>query len=278
MKGAGKTVVALQGVRKAYGETVAMDGVDLAVDEGELLTLLGPSGCGKTTTLNVIAGFVAPDAGRVLIDGTDVSGTPAWQRGLGVVFQSYALFPHMSVADNIAFGLRERHVGRTEAAARVRDALTLVRLDGVADRRPAQLSGGQQQRVALARALVIRPRVLLLDEPLAALDRKLRQEMRAELKEIQRAVGTTTVFVTHDQHEALGLSDRVAVMNHGRIEQLGTPEEVYERPVTAFVADFVGASSVLTGRAAGGHLSRSAARVSPSGWTGRCGPGRWCGW
>ena len=254
MKGAGKTVVALQGVRKAYGETVAMDGVDLAVDEGELLTLLGPSGCGKTTTLNVIAGFVAPDAGRVLIDGTDVSGTPAWQRGLGVVFQSYALFPHMSVADNIAFGLRERHVGRTEAAARVRDALTLVRLAGVADRRPAQLSGGQQQRVALARALVIRPRVLLLDEPLAALDRKLRQEMRAELKEIQRAVGTTTVFVTHDQHEALGLSDRVAVMNHGRIEQLGTPEEVYERPVTAFVADFVGASSVLTGRAAGGHL------------------------
>jgi putative spermidine/putrescine transport system ATP-binding protein len=251
---AGKTVVVLEGIRKVYGETVAMDGVDLAVDEGELLTLLGPSGCGKTTTLNVIAGFAVPDAGHVRIDGAEVTDRPAWQRGLGVVFQSYALFPHMSVADNVAFGLRERGVGRAEAGERVREALALVRLHGVADRRPAQLSGGQQQRVALARALVIRPRVLLLDEPLAALDRKLREEMRAELKEIQRAVGTTTVFVTHDQHEALGLSDRVAVMRHGRIEQLGTPEDVYEHPATAFVADFVGASSALTGRAASGDL------------------------
>jgi len=254
VSGAGKTVVALEGVRKVYGETVAMDGVELAIYEGELLTLLGPSGCGKTTTLNVIAGFVAPDAGRVLIDGADVTLRPAWQRGLGMVFQSYALFPHMSVADNVAFGLRERRVGRGEAAERVRQALELVRLSGVADRRPAQLSGGQQQRVALARALVIRPRVLLLDEPLAALDRKLREEMRAELKEIQRAVGTTTVFVTHDQHEALGLSDRVAVMSHGRIEQLGTPEDVYERPASAFVADFVGASSTLIAHATSAHL------------------------
>jgi putative spermidine/putrescine transport system ATP-binding protein len=251
---AGKTVVTLDGVRKRYGDTVALDGVSLTVDEGELLALLGPSGCGKTTTLNIVAGFVTPDAGRVLIDGADVTARPAWQRGLGVVFQSYALFPHMSVADNVAFGLRERGVGRAEAAERVRDALALVQLAGVSARRPAQLSGGQQQRVALARALVIRPRVLLLDEPLAALDRKLREEMRAELKEIQRAVGTTTIFVTHDQHEALGLADRVAVVNAGRIEQLGTPEEVYERPATAFVAGFVGASSVLTARATSGHL------------------------
>jgi putative spermidine/putrescine transport system ATP-binding protein len=242
-------VVALTGVRKAFGTTAALAGVDLNVYEGELLSLLGPSGCGKTTTLNVIAGFVVPDAGHVLIDGSDVTAEPAWRRGLGVVFQSYALFPHMTVADNIAFGLRERGVPRADAAARVAEALELVRLAGAGAKRPGQLSGGQQQRVALARALVIRPRVLLLDEPLAALDRKLREEMRTELREIQRAVGTTTVFVTHDQHEALGLSDRVAVMNAGRIEQLGTPEEIYERPATAFVADFVGASSVLAGRA-----------------------------
>src|SRR5215470_18068174 len=222
-----------------------------AVYEGELLSLLGPSGCGKTTTLNVIAGFAAPDAGHVLIDGADVTGEPAWRRGLGVVFQSYALFPHMSVADNVAFGLRERGVGKAETAERVREALVLARLHGVAAQRPHQLSGGMQQRVALARALVIRPRVLLLDEPLAALDRKLREEMRAELRDIQRTVGITTVFVTHDQHEALGLSDRVAVMNAGRIDQLGTPREVYERPATRFVADFIGASTVLDARAVG---------------------------
>jgi putative spermidine/putrescine transport system ATP-binding protein len=245
----GRSVVELLGVSKRYGAVTALDAVDLVVYEGELLSLLGPSGCGKTTTLNVIAGFAAPDAGRVVIDGDDVTAEPAWRRGLGVVFQSYALFPHMSVADNVAFGLRERGIGKLEIAERVREALALVRLPGAGPQRPHELSGGMQQRVALARALVIRPRVLLLDEPLAALDRKLREEMRAELRDIQRTVDITTVFVTHDQHEALGLSDRIAVMSAGRIEQLGLPREVYERPATRFVADFIGASSVLEGRA-----------------------------
>jgi putative spermidine/putrescine transport system ATP-binding protein len=248
-----KAVVTLEGVSKTFGGHQALDGIDLAVHDGELLSLLGPSGCGKTTTLNVVAGFVAPETGRVLLDGQDVTHRPAWQRGLGVVFQSYALFPHMTVAENVAFGLRERGVPRRDADARVGEVLDLVRLRQTAALRPSQLSGGMQQRVALARALVIRPRVLLLDEPLAALDRKLREEMRAELREIQRAVGITTVFVTHDQHEALGLSDRVAVMSRGRIEQLGTPREVYDRPATRFVADFIGASSVLEGRAVDGR-------------------------
>jgi spermidine/putrescine ABC transporter ATP-binding subunit len=248
-----RAVVELTAISKRYAAVTALEALDLAVHEGELLSLLGPSGCGKTTTLNVVAGFVAPDAGRVVIDGTDVTGEPAWRRGLGVVFQSYALFPHMSVADNVAFGLRERGVGKAEIAERVREALALVRLPGAAGQRPHELSGGMQQRVALARALVIRPRVLLLDEPLAALDRKLREEMRAELRDIQRSVGITTVFVTHDQHEALGLSDRIAVMNAGRIEQLGSPRDVYERPATRFVADFIGASSVLDARAVDGE-------------------------
>ena len=256
-----RTVVELVGVSKRYGAVIALDALDLAVYEGELLSLLGPSGCGKTTTLNVIAGFAAPDAGRVVIDGDDVTAEPAWRRGLGVVFQSYALFPHMSVADNVAFGLRERGIGKVEIAERVRQALALVRLPAVASQRPHQLSGGMQQRVALARALVIRPRVLLLDEPLAALDRKLREEMRAELRDIQRTVGITTVFVTHDQHEALGLSDRVAVMSAGRVEQLGSPREVYERPATRFVADFIGASSVLEGRALDGETVELAGGV-----------------
>lgn len=248
------SVVRLRGVSKHFGVLRALDDVDLTIEEGELLSLLGPSGCGKTTTLNVLAGFVAPDHGRVLIDGTDVTEQPPHQRGLGVVFQSYALFPHMTVADNVAFGLRERRVPRAEVAARVAEALALVRLAGVGDTRPSQLSGGMQQRVALARALVIRPRVLLLDEPLAALDRKLREQMRAELREIQRRVGITTVFVTHDQHEALGLSDRIAVMKAGRVEQLGRPRDIYERPATRFVADFIGASSVLEGVAVDGEM------------------------
>jgi spermidine/putrescine transport system ATP-binding protein len=244
-----RIVVELKGCTREYGAVRAVDALDLTVYEGEFLSLLGPSGCGKTTTLNLIAGFVEPTAGRVLVDGDDVTGRPAHLRGLGVVFQSYALFPHLSVRENVAFGLRERRVAAGEIERRVDDALELVRLDRRGRQRPAELSGGMQQRVALARALVYRPRVVLLDEPLAALDKKLRQEMRDELRAIQRSVGITTVFVTHDQAEALGLSDRIAVMSRGRVEQLGAPREIYEHPATRFVADFIGASTVLCGRA-----------------------------
>ncbi len=244
-----RAVVELRGCARDYGSVHAVARLDLTVHEGELLSLLGPSGCGKTTTLNLIAGFVPPTAGRILIDGQDVTDRPAHQRGLGVVFQSYALFPHLTVFENVAFALRERRQPRGEIDRRVRAALALVRLDARADHRPAQLSGGMQQRVALARALVYEPRVLLLDEPLAALDKKLREEMRTELREIQRSVGIATIFVTHDQAEALGLSDRIAVMQGGRIEQLGTPREIYDRPATRFVAEFIGASTVLHGRA-----------------------------
>ena len=243
------TVVELKECTRDYGGVRAVDAMDLVILEGEFLSLLGPSGCGKTTTLNLIAGFVEPTAGRILIDGEDVTGLPAHLRGLGVVFQSYALFPHLSVFENVAFGLRERRTPSAEIARRVGEALELVQLDRQGRQRPAELSGGMQQRVALARALVYRPRVLLLDEPLAALDKKLREEMRDELRAIQRSVGITTVFVTHDQGEALGLSDRIAVMSRGRIEQLGAPREIYERPASRFVADFIGASTVLRGRA-----------------------------
>ena len=245
-------VVELQGCTRDYGGVRAVDAMDLVIFEGEFLSLLGPSGCGKTTTLNLVAGFVEPTAGRILIDGEDVTGVPAHLRGLGVVFQSYALFPHLSVFENVAFGLRERRAPAAEIARRVGEALELVRLDRLGRQRPVELSGGMQQRVALARALVYRPRVLLLDEPLAALDKKLREEMRDELRDIQRSVGITTVFVTHDQAEALGLSDRIAVMSRGRIEQLGAPREIYERPASRFVADFIGASTVLRGRAVAG--------------------------
>jgi putative spermidine/putrescine transport system ATP-binding protein len=235
-------------VAKAYGAVRAVDRVSLAIGQGERLALLGPSGCGKTTTLNLIAGFLAPDAGSIRIAGRDVARVPAHKRNTGMVFQSYALFTHLTVADNVAFGLRMRRVPKPEAARRAGEALGLVRLQGLGDRYPRQLSGGQQQRVALARALVIRPEILLLDEPLSNLDAKLRQEMRMELVEILEQVGITTIFVTHDQEEALALSHRVVVMHDGRIEQVGTPSEVYEDPATPFVAKFLGETNVLTAR------------------------------
>jgi putative spermidine/putrescine transport system ATP-binding protein len=240
--------VRLVGVRKSYGDVVAVDGVDLEIASGEFFTLLGPSGSGKTTTLRLIAGFERPDAGRIELAGRDVTGRPPYLRDVNTVFQDYALFPHMTVGENVAYGLRVKGVQRTERRKRVDEILSVVRLPGLGDRKPAQLSGGQRQRVALARALVNHPQVLLLDEPLGALDLKLRQEMQTELKRIQRAVrevGITFIYVTHDQEEALTMSDRLAVFNEGRIEQIGTPAVVYERPDNAFVAGFVGASNVL---------------------------------
>jgi putative spermidine/putrescine transport system ATP-binding protein len=237
--------VVLVGIRKTYGEVVAVDHVDLEIPAGEFFTLLGPSGSGKTTTLRLIAGFEQPDAGRVELHGRDVTRMPPYARDVNTVFQDYALFPHMSVGDNIGYGLRVKGVRRGERARRVREALELVRLGGFERRKPVQLSGGQRQRVALARAIVNAPRVLLLDEPLGALDLKLRQEMQIELKRIQRELGITFIYVTHDQEEALTMSDRLAVFNEGRIEQVGPPAEVYEHPVTEFVAGFVGVSNVL---------------------------------
>src|SRR5690242_3863155 len=235
----------LSGVRKNYGQVVAVDGVDLEVDDGEFFTLLGPSGSGKTTLLRLIAGFERPDSGRIELEGRDITSMPPYLRNTNTVFQDYALFPHMTVADNIAYGLRVKGVGRQEREKRVQRALEMVRLSGLGKRRPNQLSGGQRQRVALARAVVNEPEVLLLDEPLGALDLKLRQEMQIELKQIQQEVGITFVYVTHDQEEALTMSDRLAVMANGRIEQLGSPGEVYERPATEFVAGVIGISNVL---------------------------------
>jgi putative spermidine/putrescine transport system ATP-binding protein len=237
--------VRLHGVRKTYGDVVAVDRVDLEIEAGEFFTLLGPSGSGKTTTLRLIAGFERPDEGRVELSGVDVTGRAPYERDVNTVFQDYALFPHMSVADNVAYGLRVKGVPRRERKARVHAALQLVRLPNVGARRPVQLSGGQRQRIALARSLVNHPRVLLLDEPLGALDLKLRQEMQIELKRIQQDVGLTFVYVTHDQEEALTMSDRLAVFNEGRIEQIGTPADVYEHPGTEFVAGFVGVSNLL---------------------------------
>ena len=237
--------IRLVGVTKHYGDVVAVDGVDLEVRRGEFFSLLGPSGSGKTTTLRMIAGFELPDRGLVELGGEDVTRTPPYARDVNTVFQDYALFPHMTVLENVEYGLRVKGVGKTERRQRAEQALELVRLPGYGGRKPIQLSGGQRQRVALARAIVNRPRVLLLDEPLGALDLKLRQEMQIELKRIQRDVGITFLYVTHDQEEALTMSDRLAVFNEGRIEQLGTPEAVYERPLTEFVAGFVGTSNVL---------------------------------
>jgi ABC-type Fe3+/spermidine/putrescine transport system ATPase subunit len=230
----------LAGIEKRYGATAAVAGIDLEVRDGEFLTLLGPSGCGKTTTLGLIAGFFPPSAGEIFLNGRPVAGLPPFRRDIGVVFQDYALFPHMTAGENVAFGLKMRSLASGEISARVREALELVQLSGLENRRPLELSGGQRQRVALARALVIRPAVLLLDEPLSNLDLKLREEMRVEIAGLQRRLGITTVFVTHDQGEALVMSDRIAVMNAGRIEQLGRPSEVYERPATRFVAEFIG--------------------------------------
>jgi putative spermidine/putrescine transport system ATP-binding protein len=237
--------VRLVDVRKSYCDVVAVDSVDLEVEPGEFFTLLGPSGSGKTTTLRLIAGFERPDAGRIELSGVDVTRRAPYERDVNTVFQDYALFPHMTVADNVGYGLRVKGVARGERKQRVAEALELVRLPDVGARKPIQLSGGQRQRIALARSLVNHPRVLLLDEPLGALDLKLRQEMQIELKRIQQDVGLTFVYVTHDQEEALTMSDRLAVFNQGRIEQLGTPAEVYEHPATEFVAGFVGISNVL---------------------------------
>jgi len=233
------------GLRKTYGDVVAIAQVDLDVTRGEFFTMLGPSGSGKTTTLRLIAGFERPDAGRIELAGADVAAKPPYERPVNTVFQDYALFPHMTVGENVAYGLRVQGTGRGERRRRADEALELVRLSGFGRRKPSQLSGGQRQRVALARAIVNRPQVLLLDEPLGALDLKLRQEMQLELKRIQREVEITFVYVTHDQDEALTMSDRIAVFNHGRIEQVGTPWTVYERPATEFVAGFVGVSNVL---------------------------------
>jgi putative spermidine/putrescine transport system ATP-binding protein len=242
--------IRLRGLRKVFGQVVAVDGIDLDIADGEFFAVLGPSGSGKTTVLRMIAGFETPTAGTIELAGVSANRLPPFRRDVNTVFQDYALFPHMSVADNVAYGLRVRRVPKPERARRVAEALEMVRLPDLGSRRPAELSGGQRQRIALARALINRPRVLLLDEPLGALDLKLREQMQVELKAIQRDVGITFVFVTHDQDEALTLCDRLAVMHDGRLEQVGAPEDVYERPATRFVAEFVGTSNVISGDAA----------------------------
>jgi ABC-type Fe3+/spermidine/putrescine transport system ATPase subunit len=247
-------VVALTEIVKRYGQQTVLDRCSLAADEGEILTLLGPSGCGKTTLLRCIAGFIAPQAGSIFIDGQDMASVPVNRRPVGVVFQSYALFPHMTVARNVGYGLRMRGVDGPQARERIEAALATVSLSGFESRYPSQLSGGQQQRVAIARVLVMEPRVLLLDEPFNALDAKLRGSMQIELRQLIKRLGITAIFVTHDQEEAMTLSDRIAVMRAGRIEQLDRPEVIYDRPSNAYVADFIGASNVWQARAEGGSV------------------------
>ena len=251
--------VELVGVTKRFGGVAAVNQLHLEVRHGEFLSLLGPSGCGKTTTLRLIAGFERPDGGEIRIEGTDVAGLPAYRRPVNTVFQSYALFPHLSVLDNVGYGLKQRRVSRAERRLRAHELLELVRLPDVARRRPKELSGGQQQRVALARALVLSPRVLLLDEPLGALDLRVRKELQIELKTIQRDIGITFVYVTHDQEEALAMSDRVAVMHRGRIEQLAPPQDIYDAPATRFVAEFIGETNFIDTR--GGTVAVRPERV-----------------
>ncbi len=259
-----RAALVLRGLVKRFGDVPAVAGVDLDVTRGEFVTLLGPSGSGKTTTLRMIAGFTRQDEGGIEIDGQDMSRVPPYQRDVGMVFQNYALFPHMTAAQNIAFPLEMRGTGRREIAERVAQALELVKLETLGDRYPRQLSGGQQQRIALARAVVFRPRLLLMDEPLGALDKKLREALQLEIMRISRQLGATVLYVTHDQEEALVMSDRIAIFNHGRIEQLGSGEDLYDRPISLFVADFIGESNILRGRferdGEGGSLSRATSR------------------
>jgi spermidine/putrescine transport system ATP-binding protein len=242
---------------KRFGDVSAVDGINVEIPGGEFFSLLGPSGCGKTTTLRLVAGFEQPTDGRILLDGVDMAHTPPHKRKVNTVFQSYALFPHLSVHENVAFGLRFKDVSKQDSNRRVAEALALVQLEGFDKRRPSQLSGGQQQRVALARALILNPSVLLLDEPLGALDAKLRKALQVELKALQERIGITFIYVTHDQEEALTMSDRLAVMSRGRIEQVGTPEELYERPTTEFVADFLGVSNLMSGAVEGASANGS---------------------
>jgi spermidine/putrescine transport system ATP-binding protein len=246
--------VRLRGLSRSFGAVTAVHPLDLDIPRGDFLAILGPSGCGKTTLLRMLGGFVEPSAGRIEVNGADITHLGPEHRPINMVFQGYGLFPHMNARQNVGYGLRLKKLDRPAIAERVREAMALVRLDGYEEHMPAQLSGGQQQRVALARALVMDPQVLLLDEPLAALDLKLRQAMQEELRRIHRAIGGTFVFVTHDQGEALGLANRIAVMNDGRIEQLGTPEEIYFRPATHFIAGFIGEANLLKGRRKGGEI------------------------
>ncbi len=248
---------------KQFGSFSAVDAIDLTIPGGKFFSLLGPSGCGKTTTLRMVAGFEEPTSGEVLLDGLNLAGTPPNKRNVNTVFQSYALFPHLSVFDNVAFGLRRAHVDRAQVKRRVGESLDQVQLSGFAGRKPAQLSGGQQQRVALARALVLKPAVLLLDEPLGALDAKLRRQLQVELKALQEQVGITFLYVTHDQEEAITMSDHIAVMNKGRVEQVASPREIYDEPATAFVADFLGVSNLIEVRATGPSGAGVALELGP---------------